>query len=138
MRRRVFNIYHGCVMDKIFKIVIAIVICVLLIKTCQREVKISSWADVQGQISSYEIEEYRDSSRSKKLNGKVKTKWEDEYRIHFIYTYTVNGMAYTGKFTVDDLDDQLEINSTLHRHPNGKIITIKYDPDYPSDSQYRR
>jgi hypothetical protein len=124
-------------MDKIIKIVIAIFICVVLVKTCQRKMEVSSWEDIKGQISSYDIEEYSDSKKHKTRDGKTKTKWEDEYRVRFTYTYTVNGIAYTGKFAVDDLDNQREINNVLKRNPNGKMVRLKYDPDNPSDNEYQ-
>ena len=124
-------------MDKIIKIVIAIFICVVLVKTCQRKMEVSSWEDIKGQISSYDIEEYSDSKKYKTRDGKTKTKWEDEYRVRFTYTYKVNGIDYTGQFAVDDLDNQREINNVLKRNPNGKTVRIKYDPDNPSDNEYQ-
>ena len=124
-------------MDKIIKLVIAIFISVVAIKTCQRQVEVNSWNDIKGQISSYDIEEYSESKKYKTRDGKTKTKWEDEYRVNFTYTYIVDGVTYTGKFSVDDLDDQREINNVLRRNPNGKSVRIKYDPDNPSDNEYQ-
>jgi hypothetical protein len=124
-------------MDNIIKIVIAIFICVVLVKTCQRKMEVSSWSDIKGQISSYDIEEYSDSKKYKTRDGKTKTKWEDKYRVRFTYTYIVDGVTYKGKFSVDDLDDQREINNVLRRNPNGKSVRVKYDPDNPSDNQYQ-
>ena len=124
-------------MQKIINIIIAIVISFFLVKSCNRQIEINSWESTQAQISSYQIEEYSESEQYKSKSGKTKTKWEDEFRVNFIYSYTIENVVYSGTFSVDDLDSQSEINRVLRRNPNGKSVRIKYDPNNPSDSVYQ-
>ncbi len=124
-------------MQKIINVVIAVAVSFFLVKACNRQMEINSWEDTKAHIASYEIEEYSESKKYKSRDGKTKTKWEDEFRVNFTYTYTIDGIAYSGKFSVDDLDTQREIDGVLRRTPTGKSVRIKYDPNNPSDNVYK-
>ncbi|MCP4325832.1 MAG: DUF3592 domain-containing protein [Psychromonas sp.] len=124
-------------MKTLLNIIIAVVVVVLLVKACNRAVEVNSWPETKGVITSYEIEEYRDSDTYTDKNGKKRTKWEDEFRISFRYSFQVEDVEYTGKFVIDDLETDREIKRKLNLYPNGRKVRVKYDPNNPNDSDTR-
>jgi len=124
-------------MKTLINIIIAVVVIVLLVKACDRAVEVNSWPEAKGEIISYDIEEYRDSDTYTDKNGKKRTEWEDEFRIKFRYSFEVEGVEYTGKFEIDDLETSRDIKRKLNLYPNGKKVRVKYDPNNPNDSETR-
>jgi len=124
-------------MKSLINLIIPVVVIVLLVKACNRAMEVSSWPETKGEIISYAIEEYQDSDTYTDKNGKKRTEWEDEYRIRFSYTFEVDGVEYTGKFVIDDLETDRDIKRNLSVYPNGKKVRVKYDPENPYDSERR-
>lgn len=124
-------------MKTFINIIIAIFVILILIKSCNRISEVNSWPEAKAVIIEYEIEEYRDSETYKDKQGKKRTKWEDEYRIKFTYSFEVEGVEYTGEFDIDDLESDSEIRRKLKRYPEGKQIRVKYDPENPYDNEAR-
>jgi len=121
----------------IINIVIGIVICGFLIKFCNRQMEMSSWESTTGNLVSYNVEKYRDSTSYKTNDGKTKKKWKNEYRIRFSYTFKVDQASYSGNFKVDNLHDTSSVNRTISRYPEGKVINITFDPNNPSDNVFK-
>lgn len=122
-------------MQKIINIIFIVVIAGFAIKMAKRQIAIDSWPSTQATITSYSIEEPKDSATNLASNDKNTKDHQDEYQVRFIYNYQIGGITYNGNFVVDDLNRQYEVDSVLRKHKNGKSIFIKYNPDYPSDSE---
>lgn len=125
-------------MDTLVKIIIFVIVGALLIKACNRQAEIKSWDTTSGQIVSYEIEQYTDAEHRTTSNGKTKTKWDDEFRIKFTYSFIYNHSTYTGTYSIDDLETNHEVNRTLEANLVGTNILIKYNPENPYDSVYQK
>lgn len=122
-------------MQKIINIIFIVVIAGFAIKMAKRQIAIDSWPSTQATITSYSIEEPKDNGTNLASNDKNTKDNQDEYQVRFIYNYQIGGITYNGNFVVDDLNRQYEVDSVLRKHKNGKSIFIKYNPDYPSDSE---
>lgn len=122
-------------MKHLLNIIIGIIMIFIFVKACQRTVEVNSWPETSGVILSSHVEEYQDSEKYTTSDGRTKTKWEDEFRINFKYSYQFNSVEYTGSFTIDDLDRNSDVQRKLRAYPNGKTIKVKYDPENPYDNQ---
>lgn len=125
-------------MKNLLNIIFVIIAVFLLVKSCNRIREVNSWPETKGVITSYVVQEYRDSESYTDRNGNRRTRWEDEFRIKFKYRFQVEGSEYTGQFEIDDLDDDRAINRKLRLYPKGKKVRIKYDPNNPYDSEFKR
>ena len=124
-------------MKKLINIIVIVIVAGVLIKACNRAAEVSSWPETKGVIASYTVESYRDSEKYTDHNGNRKTRYKTKSRIKFVYDFQVDGMAYTGIYTRNDLRGDSEINRKLKMYPSGKSVRVKYDPEDPTDSAVR-
>ena len=125
-------------MKKLINIIIAVVAVVFLVKACNRVTEVNSWPETKGVIISYDVEKYRDTDTRKDRNGKKRTVRKEQFRINFKYSFEVEGVEYTGKFKIDDLDTDRDIKRKMDLYPEGKKVRVKYDPNNPNDSERRK
>ena len=124
-------------MQKVINIVVAMVVCFLVIKTCSRQIEVSSWEKSKATITSFAIDDYRRTKSYKTSNGKTQKKRKNAYKITFRYIFQVEGVEYSGSFVEDKIDRESQVEQTLKRFENGKEINVIYDPNNPYDSVKR-
>jgi len=124
-------------MKKIFQMLGYVVVVFILIKGCQRTMQVRSWPEIPAVISSHVVEDYMETETKKNSNGTVTHSSDTEYRLWVSYQFQIDGVQYTGRFDKDDLDDERQVEQQQRIYPIGKKITVRYDPQNPTDSEYK-
>lgn len=124
-------------MKKVFQIAIVSVFILIALKIYQRESQISSWPFIEGIVVSTEIGQSTQAKTKKNRNGEKRTVHERVYDLVVNYQFEVDGRSYNGHYTADSDDDLRDIQRMANRYSRGQKLTVKYNPDDPSDSVVR-
>ncbi len=124
-------------MKKIINLVVGVGVVFVAIQAIQRQMEIRDWPSSVAQVVDVDIEEGWEWETKKTVNGEKKRYREKEYYLLVNYAYEVDGRRYVDNYQALEGDYRSYVEDRMDRFPKGKELTIKYDPENPSDSVVR-
>ncbi|MCL6417663.1 DUF3592 domain-containing protein [Aestuariirhabdus sp. Z084] len=124
-------------MKKLVYTFVVIFCFIAVIKTCQRNMEIASWPEAEAVIESHRIDSYRESETYLTGDGTSRSRWVDRFKVDFNYRFNVENVSYQGRFILKDMATEGVAKRKASLYPDGKTITIKYDPLNPDDNVFR-
>lgn len=122
-------------MKKLIQIGGYLVLALALIKACHRTMEVRSWPETSAIISGHTVEDFFEKKTS--ADGTVKRGVALDYKLWISYQFQLDGVQYNGRFSKIDVDELWQVEQQQRSYPLGKKITVRYDPQNPTDSEYK-
>ncbi|WP_114417191.1 DUF3592 domain-containing protein [Marinospirillum perlucidum] len=118
--------------SQVFFGVIAVIVVVLAV---MRQLEVAKWPETQATIVLAEVVKETELESKKDSNGNKTTYIEVEYYVEIEYEFEVDGQVYRGDYETEDFESESYVERLRdERYSEGTLLTVKYDPEDPTDN----
>ena len=122
-------------MKQFISAIIIIGVVILSVKSCLHKSKVKTWPEVEAQVTQTQVLEKIEWKTRKYSDGSKRRYSEKEYYLRVNYEFMLKSTAYTGWFDTRNSDSINTINRLQAKYPEGKAVTIKYNPANPAQNE---